>query len=230
MSGTPGADAPGGSAPAGGPGGNGMPARRRDPEEVRRHESHLVGQIYHLIEANQKLEEQIDRLSKVTEIAELFRERRITPDTFELAPPNLVSTAQAQQAWSRIEALLEELPAGATVDQLREMLGVVRTAGRAVDGDWLAEVRGRLIAAEQAIAFLNEQTREMDMLRREKDAIVDGAARLEQNIDDLWKSLNEKTTHIQRLESQLHRIWVSKPYRMFNAVRRGFRSKPEDRS
>ncbi len=205
-------------------------APARDAEEVRRHESHLVSQIYHLIEANQKLEEQVDRLSRVTEIAALFRERRITPDTFELQPPSIISTAPAQQAWTRIEVLLDEMPAGAALTQMRDLLGLIRSADRQVDADWLADVRRRLIAAEQAIAFLNEQTREMDMLRREKDAIVDGAARLEQNIDDLWKALNEKTTHIQRLESQLQRIWDSKPYRVFSAVRRGFKPKPEDKS
>jgi hypothetical protein len=220
---------PGGSG-SNGPGVDGQRAAPfRDPEEVRRHESHLVSQIYHLIEANQKLEEQIDRLSKVTEIAALFRERRITPDTFELQAPSVVTTSQAQQAWSQIEVRLNELPAGPALAQLRDLLGLVRAADRQVDADWLADVRSRLIAAEQAIAFLNEQTREMDMLRREKDAIVDGAARLEQNIDDLWKALNEKTTHIQRLESQLQRIWESKPYRAFAAVRRGFKPKQEDK-
>ncbi len=171
------------------------PARRpRDPEEVARHEAHLVSQIYHLIEANQKLEEQLDRLSKVTAIAEIFRREKLTPDTFELPSPRLVSRDGTVQ----------------------------------VEADWLAEVRARLIAAEQAIAFLNEQTRELDLLRREKDAIVDGAARLEQTIDDLWKSLNEKTTHIQRLEGQLKRHWESRPYRLYSALRRlfGGRSRP----
>jgi DNA repair exonuclease SbcCD ATPase subunit len=163
---------------------NGRPAR--DAEEVARHEAHLVGQIYHLVEANQRLEEQLDRLGKVTAIAGLFRDRKITPDTFKLPLPRTVETD-----------------------------GRVR-----VDPEWLADVRARLIAAEQAIAFLDEQTRELDLLRREKDAIVDGAARLEQNIDDLWKSLNEKTTHIQRLEGQLRRHWESRPYRLYAALRR----------
>jgi predicted nuclease with TOPRIM domain len=203
------------------------PARRyaaRDPAEVARHEAHLVGMIYHLIEANQKLEEQVDRLGKVTEIAELFREKRLTRDTFALAPPRLTVPNDAQQAWTRIEKLLGQLSGDAAlVAQLREALGVVRAGGWQSDPDWLADVRGRLIAAEQAIAFLDEQSRELDMLRREKDGIVDGAARLEQNIDDLWKALNEKTTHIQRLEGQLQRIWSSRPYRLLDVLRRSLR-------
>ena len=158
----------------------------RDPDEIRRHEAHLVTQIYHLIEANQRLEEQVDRLAKVTEIAGLFREQGITRDTFQLTPPRIVQ----------------------------------RDGDTLVDPDWLADVRGRLIAAEQSIAFLNEQTRELDLLRREKDTIVDGAARFEQNIDDLWKSLNEKTTHIQRLEVQLRRIQETRAYRAWLALRR----------
>jgi hypothetical protein len=206
---------------------NGLPERRlapRDPGEVARHEAHLVGMIYHLIEANQKLEEQVDRLGKVTEIAELFREKRITRDTFDLPGPRLQVPTEAQQAWTRVEGLLEKLGGDGTVaGQLREALGVVRSHGWQSDPDWLADVRDRLIAAEQAIAFLDEQTRELDMLRREKDAIVDGAARLEQNIDDLWKALNEKTTHIQRLEGQLQRIWASRPYKLFDALRKSVR-------
>ena len=158
----------------------------RDPEEVARHEAHLVGQIYHLIDANQRLEEQIDRLSRVSAIAALFRDRKITADTFELPEPRLLARG----------------------DEF------------VVDPDWLADVRGKLVAAEQAIAFLDEQTRELDLLRREKDAIVDGAARLEQNIDELWKSLNEKTTHIQRLEGQLRRHWESAPYKVVMTLRR----------
>ncbi len=196
----------------------------RDPAEVARHEAHLVGMIYHLIEANQKLEEQVDRLGKVTEIAELFREKRLTRDTFSLAPPRLAVPGEAQQAWGRIEKLLERLGGDAAIlAQLREALGVVRSSGWQSDPDWLSDVRGRLIAAEQAIAFLDEQSRELDMLRREKDGIVDGAARLEQNIDDLWKALNEKTTHIQRLEGQLQRIWSSRPYRLLDVLRRSVR-------
>lgn len=196
----------------------------RDPVEVARHEAHLVGLVYHLIEANQRLKEQVDRLSKVTEIAGLFREKRITRDTFELAPPRLLVPAQAQQAWERIERLLDRLGGEPELlAQLREALGVVRAHGWQSDADWLADVRGRLVAAEQAIAFLNEQTRELDMLRREKDQIVDGAGRLEQNIDDLWKALNEKTTHIQRLEGQLQRIWSSRPYRLWDTVRKTLR-------
>ena len=77
------------------PGSNGSgspPAPRpRDPEEVARHEAHLVGQIYHLIDANQRLEEQIDRLSKVSAIAGLFRDRKISSDTFELPEPRVVA-------------------------------------------------------------------------------------------------------------------------------------------
>lgn len=196
----------------------------RDPVEVARHEAHLVGMIYHLIEANQKLEEQVDRLSRVTEIAGLFRSKRITRDTFELPPPRLAVPPEAQQAWARIEALLGQVQGDpAVLGQLRECLGVVRAHGWQTDADWLADVRGRLVAAEQAVAFLNEQTRELDMLRREKDQIVDGAARLEQNIDDLWKALNEKTTHIQRLEGQLQRIWSSRPYRLWDTLRKGLK-------
>ena len=210
------------------PADNGVPPDRRlaprDPAEVARHEAHLVGMIYHLIEANQKLEEQVDRLGKVTEIAELFREKRITRDTFELPAPRLAVPAEAQQAWTRAEGALARLAGDpAALAQLREALGVVRAHGWQGDPDWLADVRDRLIAAEQAVAFLNEQTRELDMLRREKDAIVDGAARLEQNIDDLWKALNEKTTHIQRLEGQLQRIWGSRPYKLFDALRKSVR-------
>jgi len=165
---------------------NGRPAPARDADEVRRHEAHLVSQIYHLIEANQKLEEQVDRLAKVTEIAGLFREKGITRDTYRLAPPRLV-----------------------------EREGVMQ-----VDPDWLADVRVRLIAAEQAVAFLNEQTRELDLLRREKDTILDGATRLQGNIDDLWKSLNEKTTHIQRLEGQLRRIQDKFLYRAWSKLQK----------
>ena len=249
-------------------GGGKAPERRpapRDPDEVARHEAHLVGQIYHLIEANQKLEEQLDRLTKVTEIAALFREKRITRDTFELPPPQFTVPAESQQAWARIEGLVDRAMAPRAVQgegkddeeraegragqreggrdaerrvpapsgsppadpealaELREALGIVRAQGWQVHGDWLSDVRARLVAAEQSIAFLNEQTRELDMLRREKDSIVDGAARLEQNIDDMWKALNEKTTHIQRLESQLDRIWSSVPYRAWRAVKKALR-------
>jgi len=207
-------------------GSDGAPRRYapRDPEEVARHEAHLVGMIYHLIEANQALEEQVERLGKVTEIAGLFREKRITRDTFEMASPRLMVPTEAQQAWTRIEELLARISGSpADVAGLRESLGIVRAHGWQVDGDWVADMRARLVAAEQAIAFLNEQTRELDMLRREKDNIVDGAARLEQNIDDLWKALNEKTTHIQRLEGQLQRIWSSRPYRLLDTLRRSVR-------
>jgi len=196
----------------------------RDPAEVARHEAHLIGQIHHLITANQRLEEQVDRLAKVTEIAELFRQQRITRDTFELPQPHLLVPPEAQQAWARIETLLPALGGDpGALAGLREALGIVRTAGWQLGPDWIADVRSRLIAAEQSIAFLNEQTRELDMLRREKDSIVDGAARLEQNIDDLWKALNEKTTHIQRLESQLARIWASGPYRLWRLAKQSLR-------
>ncbi len=202
--------------------------RDRDDEEVRRHESHLVGQIYHLIEANHRLEEQLHRLSRVTEIADLFREEGVTRDTFELAPPKLGVPANAENAWATIDKVLSELDTDTPgLDELRVSLGVVRESGWRVDPDWLADVRARLIAAEQAIAFLNEQSHELDMLRAEKDSIVDGASRLEQNVEDLWKALNEKTTHIQRLESQLTRIWDSVPYRIYKTARKPFRrSKP----
>ncbi len=170
---------------------SGAAGRTRADEERVRHEAHLVAQIYHLIEANQRLEEQVDRLSKVTAIAGLFRERGLTPDTFALPEPRIVDPGDGR--------------------------------GPQPDPDWLADVRGRLIAAEQAVAFLYEQTRELDLLRREKDSIVDGAARLEQNIDELWKSLNEKTTHIQRLEGQLRKLWESRPYRAYSALRRALR-------
>ena len=50
------------------------------------------------------------------------------------------------------------------------------------------------------------------------ERIMDGVERLEQTIEDLWKSLNEKTTHIQRLESQLHRVWGSAPYRLYRWI------------
>lgn len=218
--------------PAGQPAGADSNGRRyapRDPEEVARHEAHLVGMIYHLIEANQRLEEQVDRLGKVTEIAGLFREKRLTRDTFELVAPRLLVPTEAQQAWARIEAVLPRLAGSAEdIAALREALGMVRAHAWQCDGDWLSDLRTRLVAAEQAIAFLDEQTRELDMLRREKDNIVDGAQRLEQNIDDLWKALNEKTTHIQRLEGQLQRIWTSRPYRLLDVLRKSVRreSKP----
>ena len=191
----------------------------RSPEEIRRHEAHLVGQIYHLIQANEALEEQLDRLARVTEIAELFREKRISRDTFELRPPELFVPAEVQAAWGRLEAYLAGLPEDTEgLQPLREALGIVRSTAWAVDHDWLADVRVRLLAAEQAIAFLDEQTRELDQLRDEKSSIMDGVERLEQTIEDLWKSLNEKTTHIQRLESQLKRVWGSAPYRLYRWV------------
>ena len=194
---------------------------RRDPGEVARHEAHLVGQIHHLIQANTKLEERLDRLAKVTEIADIFRQKKISRDTFELSPPELKVPADVQSAWNRLERVLAQLPEDTPVlPELLETLGIVRSAGWTVDGEWLAEQRVRLLAGEQAIAFLDEQTRELDQLREEKASIMDGVERLEQTIEDLWKSLNEKTTHIQRLESQLHRIWGSAPYRLLDGLRR----------
>jgi DNA gyrase/topoisomerase IV subunit A len=179
---------------------------------------------------NHRLEQQLDRLAKVTEIADLFRERRITRDSFELPGPRAPGADTHAEVWGHIDRLLADLmgarktPGAEEVaeeleKQLAEALDVARASTLQVDPDWVADVRTRLIAAEQAIAFLDEQTRELDLLRREKDSIVDGAARLEQNIDDLWKSLNEKTTHIQRLEAQLQRIWNSPPYRAFDWLR-----------
>jgi len=202
------------------------PPGKRSADEVHRHEAHLVGQIYHLIEANQKLEEQLDRLAKVTEIADIFRQRKISRDTFELSSPELFVPPEVQSAWSRLEDFLAGLPDETEgLQDLRESLGIVRTKGWAVDHDWLSDVRGRLLAAEQAIAFLDEQSRELDQLRDEKLSIMDGVERLEQTIEDLWKSLNEKTTHIQRIETQLHRVWGSAPYRFYRwclkLIRRG---------
>lgn len=192
--------------------------------EVARHESHLVAQIHHLIEANAKLEERLDRLAKVTEIADIFRQKKISRDTFELPPPALHVPADVQGAWNRLERVLGELPEGTPqLPELMETLGIVRSAAWTVGQDWLADVRVRLLAAEQAIAFLDEQTRELDMLREEKASIMDGVQRLEQTLEDLWKSLNEKTTHIQRLEAQLQRIWGSAPYRLLDGVRRLFK-------
>ncbi len=331
---------PSGKASQSSPAGPSNGAAGASTEAVRRHEAHLVGQIYHLIEANHRLEEQLHRLGKVTEIADLFREKRITRDTFELKPPKLLVPVQAETAWNRIDKMLtrldedigetegglgavsgrlggcvrrlvlsgevteveagaeaplapEQKPAatpdeasddgapdddGSAADEqreahaaasvarhagrsqddamiataheefstlaasldevttgiarlreslvdLRDGLGVVRESAWSVDPDWQSDVRGRLVAAEQAVAFLNEQSRELDMLRREKDAIVDGASRLEQNIEDLWKALNEKTTHIQRIEAELSRIWVSLPYRIYRTLTRPFRGK-----
>ena len=226
--------------------------RPRDPEQAARHESHLVGQIYHLIEANHRLEEQLHRLGKLTEIADLFREQKITRDTFEMPTPSLMVPAPAENAWARVDAGLGRLAAllaglggagseaGAPAPtpeqlepqvaemrghlaELRDALGVLRTSGWHVDPDWQADVRGRLVAAEQAVAFLNEQSRELDLLRREKDSIMDGATRLQQNVEDLWKALNEKTTHIQRLEAQLSQIWASLPYKVYKTLKAPFR-------
>lgn len=216
--------------------------QQRDPEEIARHESHLIGQIHYLIEMNQGLGDQLERLSKVTEIASLFRDQRITPDTFKLPGPKAPSDERQKEVWEHIERLLADLldamevGEGAEAEdrkkatdvlskELAEALDVARASGMKISPDWISDLRSRLIAAEQAIAFLNEQTHELDLLRREKDSIVDGAARLEQNIDDLWKSLNEKTTHIQRLESQLQRIWNSPPYRAFDWLRSFVRRK-----
>jgi hypothetical protein len=209
---------------------NGQPTLARDPLEIARHEAHLVGQIHHLIEANHLLEQQLNRLAKVTEIADLFREQRITRDTFQMPNPKTPGDERRQEVWGHIDRLLGELTGALKAEdgqeaavefekQLIEALDIARSSGLKVDPDWISDARTRLIAAEQAIAFLDEQTRELDLLRREKDSIVDGAGRLEQNIDDLWKSLNEKTTHIQRLEAQLQRIWNSPPYRAFDWLR-----------
>jgi DNA repair exonuclease SbcCD ATPase subunit len=224
-----------------GPDGDRSSPGLRDADEIRRHEAHLVGQIYHLIEANHRLEEQLHRLGKVTEIADLFRRERITRDTFELKPPHLLVPVQADNAWRHIDESLARLESGisdaasgngdadgvtalkGSLEELRDSLGVVRESAWHVDPDWQADVRGRLVAAEQAVAYLNEQSRELDLLRREKDSIMDGATRLEQNMEDLWKALNEKTTHIQRLEAQLSQIWASLPYRVYKAFRRPFR-------
>jgi predicted nuclease with TOPRIM domain len=196
----------------------------RDSEEVRRHEAHLVGQIYYLIEANRKLEEQLDRLAKVTEIADIFRERGISRDTFELPVPEMVTPVHVHVAWTAVEELLGTLPAETPgLDQLVENLGVIRASDKAISPDWMADVRVRLVAAEQAIAFLEEQTRELDLLMNEKNNIMDGVGRLEQTIEDLWKSLNEKTTHIQSLETQLDRIWNSLAYKMLKVARMPFR-------
>ncbi len=194
-----------------------------DAEAIRRHESHLVGQIYHLIEANQALEEQLHRLSKATEIADVLRGRRLTPDTFELPQPRVLPTPRGESAWLRIDELLRAMPDDtAGLGELKQWLGVAREQGTSVDPDWLAHTRTRLLAAEQALAYLDEQTRDLDALRREKASIMDGVGKLEQNIEDLWKSLNEKTTHIQRLEKQLNRIWGSAPYRVWRGLRNPF--------
>lgn len=193
----------------------------RDSREVARHEAHLVSQIHHLIEANVKLEERVDRLARVTEIADLFRQKRISRDTFELPPADMRMPADVQAAWSRSERVLASLPPDSPVlTELKETLGIARSVPWTVDPTWMAEVRVRLLAAEQAIAFLDEQTRELDLLREEKTSILAGVARLEQTIEDLWKALNEKTTHIQRVESQLQRVWGSAPYRMLAGLRR----------
>ena len=204
--------------------GSAEPDVPRDPEEVRRHEAHLVGQIYHLIEANRKLEEQLDRLAKVTEIADIFRQRKISRDTFELPVPEMLTPAHVHIAWSNVEEFLSQLPEETPgLDMLMENLGVIRSSDRAISPDWLSDVRLRLVAAEQAIAFLEEQTRELDLLMSEKNNIMDGVGRLEQTIEDLWKALNEKTTHIQSLEAQLDRIWNSAPYRVLKLARAPFR-------
>ncbi len=196
----------------------------RDADEVRRHEAHLVGQIYHLIEANRKLEEQLDRLGKVTEIADLFREKGISRDTFTLPTPETITPPHVHLAWSAVEEFIGQLPQDLPgLAQLEENLGVIRAADRAISPDWLADVHVRMVAAEQAIAFLDEQTRELDLLMSEKNNIMDGVGRLEQTIEDLWKALNEKTTHIQSLEKQLDRIWNSVPYRALKVLRSPFR-------
>ncbi|MDG2150037.1 MAG: hypothetical protein P8N09_11000 [Planctomycetota bacterium] len=198
--------------------------RARSAEEVQRHEAHLVGQIYHLIEVNRKLEEQLDRLGKVTEIADLFREKGISRDTFTLPRPKTLTPAHVHLAWSAVEEAIKELPKDTEgLVRLEENLGLVRSADRELSPDWLADVQLRMVAAEQAIAFLDETTRDLDLLMNEKNNIMDGVGRLEQTIEDLWKALNEKTTHIQSLEKQIDRIWNSLPYRVLNALRSPFR-------
>ena len=102
----------------------------RDPDEVRRHEAHLVGQIYHLIEHNRRLEEQLDRLSRVTEIAELFRQRKISRDTFELPPPQGRQSPAAEAAWLEVRRLLLTLPEDHEIlAPLQEALGMIRAQG-----------------------------------------------------------------------------------------------------
>lgn len=200
-----------------------------DADVVRRHENHLIGQIYHLIEANQQLETQVDRLSKATEIADILRGKGITQGAFDIARPRLTSSPRGEAAWAhigeltaRVEALDPEL-----ADGLREWLGVVREEAVTADPAWLADTRSKLLAAEQTLAYLDEQTRELDALRREKNSIMDGVGKLEQTIEDLWKALNEKTTHIQRLESRLSRVWESIPYRIYKTLRRPFRGRDD---
>lgn len=183
-----------------------------------------MAQIYYLIEQNHRLEEQLDRLAKVTEIAKLFRQRKISRDTFELPPLRGVIPSQAEQSWSDIAHCLEDLPQDhPAMPKLRDALGMVRAMGWQADPDWLAEARGRLLAAEQAIAFLDEQSREMDLLKNEKANIQDGASRLEQTVEDLWKSLHEKTTHIQGLEAEVRKVKGTLAYRTYRRMTRPLR-------
>lgn len=200
-----------------------------DPDVVRRHESHLVGQIYHLIEANQALETQVDRLSKATEIADILRGKGLTQGAFDIARPKLTSSPRGEAAWTHIGQLTARVEAQdpGLADELREYLGIVREEAVSADPAWLADTRTKLLAAEQTIAYLDEQTRELDALRREKNSIMDGVGKLEQTIEDLWKALNEKTTHIQRLESRLGRVWESIPYRIYKTLRRPFRGRDD---
>ena len=193
----------------------------RDPQEVARHESHLVAQVHHLIRVNTKLEERLDRLAQVTEIADIFRQKKISRDTFELSPPELRVPADVAAAWSSVERILGHVPRDLPgLEELESTLGVIRASAWMVDAEWFAEARVRLLAAEQSIAFLDEQSRELDLLREEKASILDGVERFEQTIEDLWKALNEKSTHIQRLEAQLKRIGGSGPDRVLDGLRR----------
>ncbi len=200
-----------------------------DPDVVRRHESHLIGQIFHLIEANQSLETQVDRLSKATEIADILRGKGLTQGAFDIARPKLTSTSRGESAWTRIGELVERIGSEdeALKNELSEWLGVAREEAVTADPAWMADTRTKLLAAEQTIAYLDEQTRELDALRREKNSIMDGVGKLEQTIEDLWKALNEKTTHIQRLESRLSRVWESFPYRIYKTLRRPFRGRDD---
>ena len=200
-----------------------------DLDVIRRHESHLIGQIYHLIEANQALETQVDRLSKATEIADILRGKGLTQGAFDIARPKLTSSPRGEAAWTRIGELTAKVEVldAELADELREWLGVVREEAVAADPAWLSDTRSKLLAAEQTVAYLDEQTRELDALRREKNSIMDGVGKLEQTIEDLWKALNEKTTHIQRLESRLGRVWETIPYRIYKTLRRPFRGRDD---
>ena len=200
-----------------------------DPDVVRRHESHLIGQIFHLIEANQSLETQVDRLSKATEIADILRGKGLTQGAFDIAAPKLNTSARGETAWTRVTEIVKRIAETdeATASELSEWLGIVRAEAVIADPAWLADTRTKVLAAEQTIAYLDEQTRELDALRSEKNSIMDGVGKLEQTIEDLWKAHNEKTTHIQRLETRLGRMWESIPYRVYKTLRRPFRGRDD---